>query len=127
LTTDIFNFSSRGAPRDGKIVTGCLVVNKFYFEDVQNLVNDDAKVFSELFSKKDNVLFAGKEQPQTETEDGKTKDGITRDGKTEDGRKKYGRPENDNRVVTYDDINYFIFEMRRQIRETENISAIGKS
>jgi len=130
LTTDIFNFNSRGAPRDGKIVTGCMVVNKFHSEQVTDLRNNDAKVFSELFSKKESILLAGEKQPETEgekTNDEKRRHGGTEDDKTEEGRTEDERPENDNRIVTLDDCINFKCEMQRQFKKTEKISAIGKS
>jgi len=71
MTTDIFNFSPRGVRREGEIVTGCMVINKFYSKKLGDLINNDEKVFSELFSKENSILFAGDEK----TEDGRTDDG----------------------------------------------------
>jgi len=131
MTTDIFNFSPRGAPREGKIVTGCIIVNKFDSAVNRDLINNDKKVFSELFSKEDSILFAGVKEPQKHKEDKITEDKTTRDEKTEDKKIEDKKTEDGRtevgRVVRTEDCINFISEMRREIKETENISAIGKS
>ena len=97
LTTDIFNFCQNGAAKDGKIVTGCMVVNSFKCKSLGPLKNNDGEVFTGLSSEGDNIIVAGK--------------------KDSEGDYKVSNLDYDN----------FILAMRRKIAETENISAFGKS
>jgi len=62
LTTDIFNLTPNAEARPGEIVTGCMVVNKFNDKNWPDLKNDDAKVFSGLFSDRESIIFAGKNE-----------------------------------------------------------------
>jgi hypothetical protein len=102
LTTDIFNFSPNDATRDGNIVGGCMVVNLFDSRPDQSLINNDAEVFSGLFSNREVFFIAGE--------------------KHEAAVKKYGYQN-----VRSNHYSIFVTEMKRRIKETENISAFGKS
>jgi hypothetical protein len=97
LTTDIFNFCQIGAAKDGKIVTGCMVVNSFMCKSLVPLKNNDGEVFTGLSSEGNNIIVAGKKNSEGDYE------------------------------VSNLDCDNFVLEMRRKIEDTENISAFGKS
>jgi len=97
LTTDIFNLSPNTEARDGEIVTGCMVVNQFYGDNMDDLKNDDTEVFSGLFSNQKSIIFAGESSDKR------------------------------NQIVTGFDFYEFTTKMKRKIKETKNISAFGWS
>jgi hypothetical protein len=119
LTSDIFNFSPPATARNGldrkEIVTGCIVVNVFKSEC--DLINNDADVFSKLFSDSKRIIFAGEKDQKKAIEHQKLIQ--EKDPKND---LIYGYQE-----VTDEQYSDFIKDMKKKIRETSDISAFGRS
>jgi len=75
LPSDIFNLNSKNGERDGEKVIACMVINKFAPGN-EDLVNDDAQVFSRLFPNNKKIMAGPEDAYDNKVTDVKYEDFI---------------------------------------------------